>query len=258
MRRSARAKKARTKRAEESKKEQVMIGIKKIILKDDGGNAQSVLTLRLGGEPTISLPTGVRPIALETNGEILPASEGKLPPLPSEIRELSVLAENAEGRLFATTRKGEEGTLAKWSLIARTTIGKPIAKVPATPLETPTPEKTEKGATESGEDLAETQKPDEDAPSVKSEEDPIAKANRLIEEGEPFDLFRDLMPNSRWAKIENDECLCLVGIVRDGDTERVLYGVAGAPGYPPDEEKLWTYFPTSEEEGYFLTEYEQQ
>lgn len=229
-----------------------MIGIKKIILKDDGGNARAVLTLRPGVAP--SFPTGVRPIALEASGEILLAKEGHLPPLPSVISEISVLAECAEGRLFATTRAGDEGTLARWRLTERSKKEETPTKVPTAPLKTSPPKEAETSIAEGSEVLTEKSEPEEPtAFAAKREEDRIAKARHLIEEGEPFDLFRDLMPNSRWAKIENEECLCLVGIVKDGETEHVLYGVAGTPGYPPDEDKLWTYFPTSEEEGYYLS-----
>ena len=85
--------------------------------------------------------------------------------------------------------------------------------------------------------------------------DPLARAKSRIAEGEPFDLFREVMPNAVWAKVQREECSFLVGILRDGDRERVLYGVAGTRAYPPDEDRLWSFFPTeNEEEGYYLTE----
>ena len=85
--------------------------------------------------------------------------------------------------------------------------------------------------------------------------DPLARAKSRIAEGEPFDLFREVMPNAVWAKIEREECSFLVGILRDGEVERVLYGIAGRRAYPPDEDRLWSFFPTeNEEEGYYLTE----
>ena len=85
--------------------------------------------------------------------------------------------------------------------------------------------------------------------------DPLARAKSRIAEGEPFDLFREVMPNAVWAKVQREECSFLVGIHRDGDVERVLYGIAGRRAYPPDEDRLWSFFPIeNDEEGYYLTE----
>jgi len=255
-----------------------MSSIKKMILKDERGTARAVLTMRLGENNAISFPSGICPIALEIGGKMLFCKEGALPPLPQNLPDLSVLAEKEGERLFATTRIGEAATLAKWRLLEG-------AKVPKSPLanqgfgmrdselrsplcnEEPSarePLSFDENALGQGKESSPADEkgpipvdPSEKQKSEVNAKDPLARARRLIEEGEPFDLFCELMPQSRWAKIENEECLCLIGIVKDGDRERVLYGVAGTPGYPPDEDKLWTYFPTSEEEGYYLTEYEQ-
>ena len=64
------------------------------------------------------------------------------------------------------------------------------------------------------------------------------------------------MPDSRWATVKEDDVEFLVGIREDDGKSRVLYGILGAQGCPPDEGALWTYFPLDEETGYFVTEAE--
>ena len=235
-------------------KEKDMTSIKKILLKDESGTARAAMTLRLGGKSTLAVPCGIRPIAYEADGKVRVLESGELPPLPAGLSELSVLAERGGERLFATTRSGEDATLAKWRLNERIRSEKASEKVPTSPLERAHGAEQETDATEK-EEIEDVTNEEKSVPPLSAEsENALTKAKRLLAENEPFELFNDLMPQSRWAKIETEECLCLIGIVTDGDEEHVLYGVAGTPGYPPDEDKLWTYFPTSDEEGFYLSD----
>ena len=222
--------------------------IQKMLLKNDGGKVRAVMTFRLGEECPFRFPSGFRPIAVETDGKITLCETGELPPLPKNISHLSLLGESGEERLFASTLTGDAAAFAKWRL----TELSEREKAPTSPLKDAPTVATEIAATEQTD-------PEEEiaAPPATENESPLDRARRLLKEGEPFSLFDSLIPQSRWAKIENEDCLCLVGIVTDGEKERVLYGVAGVLGFPPDEDRLWTYFPTSEEEGFYLSEYEQ-
>ena len=85
--------------------------------------------------------------------------------------------------------------------------------------------------------------------------DPLRRAEELLAKGSPFPLFRDLMPNARWAMIEGEEAPFLFGIL-DEKPPKFLLGIAGRRDLPPEEEGLWSFFPTDEEDetGYFLTE----
>lgn len=94
-----------------------------------------------------------------------------------------------------------------------------------------------------------------DAPSEAVVKSALERAEALIERGTSFTLFEQYMPGSRWA-IVKEEAEYLVGITTDEDGTHVLFGVPGARDYPPDEDRLWSFFPTGEDEeiGYFLTE----
>ena len=126
---------------------------------------------------------------------------------------------------------------------ARTRSDPPLSEIARSPAEAPMGERSDATA---------------GVPEASVASDPLLeKARRLIEKGEPFPLFDELMPDSVWAKIEDEDCLFLIGIVKEEEGERVLYGIAGTRAYPPDEDRLWTFFPTeNEEEGYYLTEAE--
>ena len=232
---------------------------RKLLLKDEYGVARAVLTVTFGEHPALRLPDGVKVVAALTNEKILLCPSGEAPALQKGTTDLSLVAEYAKTTLFATTLTGEAARLAKWRLTERARESTNMQKVPTTPLTEVLSEErieSETSEDETAEDPGTREPVDALFPEAEKQ-DPVAKARRLIEEGEPFSLFENLMPNSKWAKIQNEECLCLVGIVKEDDRERVLYGIAGTPGFPPDEDKLWTYFPTGDEEGYYLTEYDQ-
>ena len=226
---------------------------RKLILKNDRGEVRGVLTVLLGEAAEAFSESNFRPIALLAEEEILPVTGEKLPPLPSNLRSLSLLGKNGEETLFATTLTGEAASMAKWRLCKRNTETEQEGKVPTSPLE------AEPFREEVNPPLKESEERTGNGfvtPSEEQREDPdaLSKARALLKKGEPFPLFDELMPGARFAKIESEECLCLIGIVAEGGKERVLYGVAGTINCPPDEDRLWTYFPTNDEEGFYLTE----
>ena len=227
---------------------------KKILLKDFSGVPVGSLTL--GGNPPVCvLPANARCVVCLADGELLFPNE-RIFLIPADAKEFSLLGTAAGKDVFATTLKGEALRVAKWRLIAAAEAKKaptPSLKeteeqIPVQPLKKPQDRPQEK---ENGSEPAFTVS--ELAPSAESE---LEKAERLIASGTPFPLFEKLMPASRWALVEEDDVSYLVGVKEEDGEKRVLYGVPGTQGFPPDEEELWSFFPLDEEgeAGYFLTE----
>lgn len=240
---------------------------RKILLKDDAGNPLSSLTIPFRAGGVLSLPMGMEVDAYEEQEILFPI--GRTIRLVSEPPTFSLIGKLNGKRVFATTLPEGKAAFAKWKLLcALEERQNSLEKVPTSPLEKeekrspfiepqeqdqapipcPTPEEQE--------DALPTQEGVE-VPQEQTGNESLTRAEALLQSGEPFTLFAELMPGSRWAKIKEEEYEYLVGIT--GDTPpRVLYGIAGMLDYPPDEDRLWTFFPTGEdgEEGYYLTEAE--
>ena len=236
--------------------------LRKILLKDDTGKPLSSLTLPIRAGGTLSLPTGMEVDAYEER-EILFPAETQMIRVTTEPTTLSLIGRLNGRRVFGTTLPEEKAAFAKWKLLcALQERQTPLEQVPKSPLPdiaeeaAPIQEERQAPLSENEEQrkapLSQEEAPD---PQEQTPNERLARAEELLRNGEPFELFAELMPRSRWAKVKEEECEYLVGITED-DPPRVLYGIAGMLDYPPDEDRLWTFFPTSEdgEEGYYLTE----
>ena len=239
------------------------MSFRRIMLKNLRGEARG--TISLSGQPThVTLPEGVTVLLCLTNEFFIPPRERKFP-MPSGAQELSLIGEKAGEMLFATTLPPDKASFAKWRLLSDLrNQGAPREETPPEDAILP-PEQTafiaeKKAAPSITEPQSEIPKEEalsaEDEAAPLSADTPLIKAERLLERGTPFPLFESLMPNSRWAAIRDDDAEYLVGIKRDDDGEHILFGVPGMRDLPPDEDRLWTFFPTDEEQGvgYYLTE----
>ena len=213
------------------------------------------------------LPSGLTLLAVGWGEDVRRFSPRDTLSLPDG-KDLSLLGEANGETLFGSTLPREEQSMMKWRLLSL--AEQPVA-LPTIPLEEI---KTEEDTAREIESPQETETEEPEAiPPVEEKgdtdpsfgvtellteplEDPIARAERLVEEGEPFLLFRDLMPGSKWAILDKEECLSIIGLLKEGEKTQVFYGVAGSRDYPPDDDRLWTFFPTEEEgdAGFFLTE----
>ena len=232
---------------------------KRILLKNQAG--VPVASARIGGcPPRVTLPEGVSALLYYTKGTMLPAGD---PPFIEGSADLSVLAEKEGGLLFGSTLSQSGAAYAKWRLLqAWEERGK---GAPTAPLEAPT-QSLEEDTEDASAQIVEVSPKDEslplteELPPISEEagaiEDEPARLERLLERGEPFHLFDSVMPGSRWAIIKEDAAEYLVGVTEDESGKHVLFGVPGAQGFPPDEDGLWSFFPTddNEEIGWFLTE----
>ncbi len=205
---------------------------KKILLRKTDGAPVACLTVS-GRPPRVILPQSVKPEACLADGELLFPTEQSFA-LQKDVTALSLIGKTGAETLFATTLQGEDAALAKWRLLA-------AAKSKTAPSAAPS-----------------EQKKDEPSflPLPLPPESALARAERRIAAGTPFPLFSGLMPDSRWAVVKEDDAEFLVGIREENGKSRVLYGIPGTPGFPPDEGALWTYFPVDEDVGYFVTEAE--
>ena len=238
------------------------MSVRKILAKNRSGEALAVLTLRLGAHSSIEFPREFVPRMALVSETVLTPSDGRLS-LPQDTRDVSVIGSLSGEEVFATTLSGEAASYAQWTLLQAVEARHSVpAEVPKSPLEEPVLPPVEEATVPSVEEEPLEASPDLserfDVVDILSETpvDPIEKARALMGKGAPFTLFDEILPHSRWAKIESEECAYLIGIDEDGDHVRLLYGIPGSRSYPPDEGRLWTFFPTdeSEEEGYYLTE----
>ena len=205
---------------------------KKILLRKTSGNPVACLTVS-GRPPRVTLPQNVTAEACLVDGELLFPTEQSFV-LKEDARSLSLIGKTGAETLFATTLQGEDARIAKWRLLSAVKSKKESAKKPQEPAREEAPP----------------------MPLPPTPESALARAERRIATGVPFPLFERLMPGSRWATVKEDDVEFLVGIREDDGKSRVLYGIPGAQGCPPDEGALWTYFPLDEETGYFVTEAE--
>lgn len=244
--------------------------MKKILLKNQKGTPVASLTLRLGANASVIYPSGFTPVAALSDEKLIPLSTQSDLVLPPQTTAFSLLGKLGSELAFATTLTGEQAAFARWRLL-------PLVKQEGKgtfPLESPLEQEErgnekkelgEGGSPSNGQEetkVSPTAHPDlsERFELTPPEEtvplDRFARAEKMIEQGEPFSLFEEWMPNARWAMIQNEECPFLVGIVKDDAGKKVLYGVQGSRDFPPDDGTLWSFFPTSEDgnEGYYLTE----
>ena len=245
------------------------MSVKKILLKDDAGRPLSSLTLPYRSGGTLTLPKELQVDAYE-EGEIrFPKPNGEIR-VVGDPPTLSLIGRWKGVRVFASTLPEEKANFAKWKLLSAVEEGqKALEILPKSPLEQPhqkpIPPAPQEEETHTPQEPITPQEDTELPPAPMQAEasfgekaapsSALSRAEALLQSGEAFDLFNDLMPGSRWAKIKEEEYEYLVGIT--GDTPpRVLYGIAGMLDYPPDEDRLWSFFPIDEEgeEGYYLTE----
>ena len=250
--------------------------IRKVLLKDRSGTPVSSLTLRFGNPGIVEFPNGFTPIARLKDRETIFAGERDFF-LLSESEDFSVLGTLNGKRLFASTLTGEQAAFAKWRLEEAASAKNEEALLPKSPLEPFSPkrdqakeieEESSPSSEESSEPFQEENAPvlsssqtgnapfTDEAPASPEEEkaQKLARALVQLEKGEHFSLFEETMPSSRWAKIKEEEGEYLIGVIEEEEGTRVLCGVAGVRDCPPDEDRLWTFFPVDGEEGYYLTE----
>ena len=238
------------------------MSFRRMILKDIAGNARAVATL--GTKPTkLTLPQNVTVLACLTDRVFFPPKADSVP-LDEGTASLSVLCRAGEDLLFGSTLPPKDAAFAKWRLRTALEQGTPREVSPKS--EPPAPPLIEEEAEAANAPLDTS--PNEKEQNVALEgEPPISeapemgkrqRAEALMKRGTPFPLFEKMMPNSRWAIIRDDSAEYLVGIKDEEDGEHILFGIAGTRSLPPDEGRLWTFFPTEDEEiGYYLTEEEE-
>lgn len=258
--------------------------IKKILLKDRHGRAQSAATLTRDRETILTLPTGYRLVAVTANGRPVSFDERGALTLSSQ-EEITFLAEKIGGEIFTgSTLPPKEATFRTGLLLAERERAIKGKKSLASPLREPSPaEKAEKdaptddaraqeeesltarfgitaveggAATEAGENgIKENEDNNERAEKrERSEEERLLAAEALLDAGTPFTLFEELIEGSRWARIEQGGEDRLIGILEDGDTRQILYGRRGNRSDPPKETEC-AFFPTDDEgdEGWYVT-----
>ena len=219
--------------------------IRKILLKTLSGTPVAAVTIRPGFHPSILFPSSFLPTACEYDGRDLPLSENLS--LPAESRDFSLLGLMGDEILFATTLPAAEAILARERLFLRSKAQKYPEMHTEEAREIPTsPEELDEERESAPKESAIT--------SADAQENRLKRAIEKIEKGEPFGLFRETMPTFRWAKIKEEEGEYLLGIDVDAEPPHLLFGIEGSQDYPPDEDRLWTFFPTEGELGYYLTE----
>lgn len=233
--------------------------VKKMILKDK--NESVVLTLTVCETTAIKAPVGYLPTAAEINGKIVAISEENgcfYLPFPIEKdASIALLVFKDTAPFFGASQPKNEA-LSRWHLLefARSispkeedakkndpnlSAEKPLEKTQSIEEESPMP------------DLCSAQGAErKDEP--KSSESKPSLARKRIEEGERFPFLEEAIPESEWAKIEEDgECFYL-GVVCVEDGEKVLCAVTGSRETPPIENAA--FFPSPEDEavGFFIRE----
>lgn len=213
---------------------------RKLLFKTADGRPVASLTVS-GCPPIVTLPQNVKAEACLAGSLFFP-TERRFPLDPGE-KDFSILGAMAGEPVFATTLTGQDVALAKWRLLSA--VQK--KQLPTQPLQEPLPEP------DLPKEVPEPEPPI--LPAAEQTESVLSRAERRLEEGAPFPLFEKLMPGTRWAVVKEEEAEYLVGIREENGEKRVLYGIPGAQGCPPDEDKLWAFFPTENEDlGYFITE----
>ena len=229
----------------------------RVLLRDDRGTP--VASAKVGGvPPRVTLPDGITALCC-LSGEIFPV-HGSSFLLPTREPRFSLIARRGEEMLFASTLTSEEAAYEKWRLLSFLDKGVPReeevltdesveASATASERENDPPTDTETAER----DLSESRLTEITEEAAERPESEIERAERLLASGTPFPLFESMMQGSRWALVHEEDAEYLIGITEDG---HVLVGVPGSRDYPPDEETLWSFFPTDEEgeTGYFLTE----
>lgn len=243
------------------------MSFRRILLKNRSGVPVASVTLT-DRRPIVTLPDGITAL-LCLGEEIYPPIDGVIS-LPAGDKPLSILAEKAGELLFGSTLNAQEAAFAKWRLLTALEEKKSTPLAPTESLEKRETDEVVEQA-ESAEDALqkgteEILQTEQSSPLEESETSDgsgvpskLERAEALLRKGTPFTLFDSVMPGSRWAIIKEDAAEYLIGITGEGEESRILFGVPGARDFPPDEDRLWSFFPSeeSEEMGYFLTEAEE-
>ncbi len=241
---------------------------RRILLKNRSGVPVASVTLT-DRRPIVTLPEGIAALLILSDEITLPASESTFAH-PVGNKPFSLLARKDGELLFGSTLPEEAAAFAKWRLLTALEEKK---RTPLAPTESLEKRETDEVAeqAESAEDALrksteEILQSEQSSPLEESETSDgsgvpskLERAEALLRKGTPFTLFDSVMPGSRWAIIKEDAAEYLIGITGEGEESRILFGVPGARDFPPDEGRLWSFFPSeeSEEIGYFLTEAEE-
>ena len=233
---------------------------RRLLLKDAKGYPRAAITID-SRPPRVVLPQGITALLCLTD-EIFTPPNGCSFRLPEEGLSFSILCRRDEEILFASDLPPREASIAKWRLLSE-------QEKQGTPREEASSEDDIKQSLGEGvvaeevregapreipiENEREETEPVEDTPADGAT---LTRAKALLESGTPFPLFEHLMPSSRWAVIREDDTEYLIGIRSDEEGARVLFGIPGRRDLPPDDDRLWTFFPTDENEevGYYLAE----
>ena len=241
------------------------MSFRRILLKKASGAPVASLTIS-SLRPRVTMPEGITAILTLTDKISTPTDQSAIY-FPAG-GDISLLARKEGELLFGSTLPAEQAAYAKWRLLTA------LDERGKAPMEAPTESLGKSEMGEIVEPMPETaiemQESIEEKPieseAVTLEESAaeesittpskLERAEALLSRGTPFTLFDSVMPGSRWATIKEDDAEYLIGIIGEG--ERILFGIPGAVDYPPDEGRLWSFFPTDEsgEIGYYLTEAE--
>ncbi|GEM_PF-5407861 len=233
---------------------------KKMILKS--GSEIDFCTVTAKERIEIRVKKELHVLAATVNGAIAECENGTWKaPLSAPIREIAVLAEKSEKYFFGAIGCANEA-LTRWKLIESAENARKNAEEEALIEEKGEIESAEKERSAVEEVATEKEKETEDLSErfginevqetkTESRKD---KAKKLIESGEPITLFEDVLPSTRWAKIQTDEGAYYLGVSENEEEEKVYYGVDGVRDLPP--EGNWAFYPTCEDEntGVFVSE----
>ena len=237
------------------------MSFRRILLKNESGAPRASISIGRY-PPKVMLPKGITPLVCLTDKIHYPPENSFS--LQKECADFSLLAKMGEEILYASTLSGADAAFAKWQLLSALEDQGNLRENSHTETYARKEEIIpSEGVEELPDDLSEASPLPEECDLntlediTRERSDERDRIEELLEKGTPFSLFEQLMPNSRWALIEDDTASYLIGVRKDDEGEHCLFGVPGVREYPPDEGKLWSFFPVDEEgeSGYFLTEY---
>ena len=231
--------------------------VKKMILKDK--NESVALTLSSSEKTMIKAPAGSLPTAAEINGKIYEISDENgifILPFPIEKDAAIALLVFKDSAPFFGAFQVKDEALSKWRLLefARSLSQKAEDAKKNDPI-LPTEKPLEIAQPIEEEPPAPVSCPPSDAESAIEPEPSETKeslARKRIEAGERFPFLEDAIPESEWAKTEEEGVY--LGIVRVEEGEKVLCAVTGSREAPPIENAAFFPSPEDESAGFFIRE----
>ena len=212
------------------------MSVKRILLKNSAGTPVACATIHREKSTTrISLPDEMTLLALSVGGRVLDVQDD-LSLLPEGALPLSLLVKRGEDTLFAS--ESRDVLLEKWRLVTAVEE-REKAKSVARENDTGSSDISEETEFLPTADPLPDEASTEDFPPT-LEEPPENALETLMQKGEPFPLFEEMIEGSRWVKLP--ENAALLGHLPADDV--LLYGIPGKLGDAPNDEE-WTFLPTS-------------